>query len=240
MCVNKDNNYLDEAVNSILCQTFSEFEFIIVANNCDDDLYKKLSDYKDNRIRLFRTKIGQLAFNLNYGVNESIYDYIVRMDSDDISHPKRLEILKETIECNPSNFYCFSYDVIDTNNNVLRKVSMLGGPVNMDSLFFSNKICHPTVAFNKNKFFELRGYSGGFQSEDMDLWFRLNRADITIYSSVESVLKYRIHPQQSKGNILPYCEVSGYILRELLLDFSIKKLLALIISIGKRIVKPYK
>ena len=85
MCVNQDQPFLDQAVDSMIAQDYKdEYEIVIVANNCLDALFEKLQGYaeKSKNIRLFRTSIGQLAFNLNYGFDQAKGDYVVRMDAD--------------------------------------------------------------------------------------------------------------------------------------------------------------
>src|SRR5690606_12809977 len=81
MCVNQDQPFLSQAVESMITQDYKdEYEIIIVANNCLDALFEKLQGYaeKSKNIRLFRTSIGQLAFNLNYGFDQAKGDYVVR------------------------------------------------------------------------------------------------------------------------------------------------------------------
>ena len=78
MCCNRDDGFLDEALQSVLKQTYEDFEFLIILNNCSDELYKKILNVDDPRIVVHRTKIGQLSFNLNYGINLASRAYIDR------------------------------------------------------------------------------------------------------------------------------------------------------------------
>ncbi|EFF2259628.1 glycosyltransferase family 2 protein, partial [Escherichia coli] len=87
--VNKKNPFLDEAINSILSQTFSSFEIIIVANCCTDDFYNELKHKVNDKIKLIRTDIAYLPYSLNKAIDLSNGEFIARMDSDDISHPDR-------------------------------------------------------------------------------------------------------------------------------------------------------
>ena len=61
----KNNEYLDLSVESILGQSLKEFELIIIANNCDEKLWESLQKFNEQRVRLYRTVIEQIAFNLN-------------------------------------------------------------------------------------------------------------------------------------------------------------------------------
>ena len=85
MCVHKLTPFVGEAVASVLGQTDPDFEFIIVANNCGEDLWCFLNEFDDRRIQLYRTRIGQLSFNLNYGLNLAKEGDILRIDADDIA-----------------------------------------------------------------------------------------------------------------------------------------------------------
>ena len=97
MCVNKLTPFVGEAVESVLGQTDPGFEFIIVANNCNEDLWSFLKKIDDPRIKLYRTNIGQLSFNLNYGLNLAKEGYILRIDADDIALPDRLVSTKSAL-----------------------------------------------------------------------------------------------------------------------------------------------
>ncbi|EJX7572524.1 glycosyltransferase [Vibrio cholerae] len=240
LCVNKDNEFLEDAIESVLSQDYTNFEFIIVANNCTDQLFEKLASFSDSRIKLFRTSIGQLSFNLNFGIEHSRFQYIVRMDSDDVCYPDRLSNIKKVIESEDSDFYCFSYDMIDEYGRLISRIQLSDGFYDLSKSFLRHQVCHPTVVLKKSSILKIRGYSGGFQSEDYDLWLRASRMNFTMYMSSFVTLKYRLHESQSRGNVLPYCEVSSYILREMLLEFSFYKFFALFISVIKRIIKPVK
>ncbi|CAC9258661.1 colanic acid biosynthesis glycosyltransferase WcaA [Citrobacter werkmanii] len=92
MCINRFDLYVMPAINSILNQTYTEFELIIVANGNNASeiaAIKKKEVVNKKNIRVIETSIGQLGFSLNLAISESKYDIIARMDSDDISLPQR-------------------------------------------------------------------------------------------------------------------------------------------------------
>ncbi|WP_131825405.1 glycosyltransferase [Salinivibrio sp. ML323] len=231
MCVNEDNPFLEEAITSVLQQDYQEFEFIIVANNCTDQLYKKLCEFEDSRIRLFRTSIGQLSFNLNFGIDKACGRYIIRMDSDDVCLPNRLSICKEYAS-SEYDLIAFSAELIDENNRCVGIRDL--GRESVNRIIYKNPIIHPAVMLKKESLVRIRGYLGGYQSEDYDLWLRMIGKGYKIHFSKEVVLKYRIRNGQSKGSLLPYCEVAGYFLRELLLYKKLSLLAGLFIAIIKR------
>ncbi|SVC41049.1 uncharacterized protein METZ01_LOCUS293903, partial [marine metagenome] len=93
--------YLNEAIDSILNQTFQNFEFIIIDDGSTDDSVKIIKSYDDNRIRLVenRNNLGQ-SETLNKGLSLTRGKYIARMDQDDISMPERLKKQFEFMENN--------------------------------------------------------------------------------------------------------------------------------------------
>ncbi|HIF9514551.1 TPA: glycosyltransferase [Photobacterium damselae] len=232
LCVHEDNPFLDKAINSILEQEYdNDFEFIIVANNCTDELFLKLEQYKDERIRLFRSKIGQLAYNLNYAIDKSRGEYIVRMDSDDIALPSRLRICEKYIGY---DVIACSANIINEKDKIISERILKGINISKD-LIYKNPIIHPASAIKKSTILKQRGYLGGFQSEDYDLWLRLNKAKASFIFVPEKVLNYRISEVQSKGSLLPYCEVSSYFWREFLLTLKSQYFLGWCLSIAKRL-----
>ncbi|MDT8869696.1 glycosyltransferase [Vibrio fluvialis] len=231
LCVNKDQEFLNDAIFSVLNQTYSDFEFIIVANNCEDELFNKLLGFEDPRIRLFRTAIGQLSFNLNYAINVAVGDYIVRIDADDVCMPDRLEMCSE--------FIGSDYDVVAFSCHYINDLGETIGGRNLanekiENIFYRNPIVHPAVMFKRDSIVRAGGYLGGFQSEDYDLWIRLYNKGCRFYFSDKVAIEYRIHDSQTKGSLLPYCEVSGYFIREFLLSLKFKYLFSFFVSVFKR------
>lgn len=238
--MNKNIPYLKDAILSVINQNYSnEFEFIIVANNCEDELYEYLKTFKDSRIRLFRTQIGQLSFNLNYALNLSYGEYIIRMDADDISLPMRLaETEKEILLAQP-DVLGFSANYINEQGKVIGQTPDYSSKNLRTLLLMKNPFVHPTVAIKKKILLSIGGYLGGRQSEDYDLWIRLSKiSGVNFTISPIKVLEYRINEEQSRGNVLPYCEVSSYFLREFLISWNPKYLCAMLIAICKRIILP--
>ena len=87
LAINSDHGFLRDAINSILDQSFEDFEFIIIANNCSDELWLELNKFTDldPRIKIKRLKIGGLIFALNYGLAIAKGAYIARMDAAALS-----------------------------------------------------------------------------------------------------------------------------------------------------------
>ena len=83
--------YVVEAVESVLAQTFKDFEFIVVDDGSQDRTLEFLGHFSDVRMRVISTENGGLTAALNAGLQVARGKYIARMDSDDVCHPSRLE-----------------------------------------------------------------------------------------------------------------------------------------------------
>jgi len=240
LCVNKYTEFLPKAIDSILNQNDKDFLFYIIANNCDDELWNFINSYNDKRIKACRTKVGQLTFNLNYGLNIIEADYILRMDADDISMPNRLELTKKQLLANKyPDVLSGSFVLIDEDDNEIStdKESLSSEEIK-SMLWLRNKICHPSVAINRKSLLNLGGYSWGFNSEDYDLWVRMSRsASSRLIRSEDVFLKYRISPGQTRAGKLPYSEVAALMLREFLYSRSVKYFFGFVVAVLKRYIK---
>ncbi|MBU1312774.1 MAG: glycosyltransferase [Alphaproteobacteria bacterium] len=238
MCVNRDNPWLNEAIESVLAQDDRQFEFLIGANACSDDLWSKLNIYAagDARIRLFRTSIGQLSFNLNLLADQAAGEYLVRMDADDVSLPHRLRTLRETLERDPADVLGSAVMLIDGKNDVIGRMDFPeSGEAIARALPKRSVICHPSVAIKKAFLVEMRGYLGGFFSEDTDLWLRAVRSDAKLRNLPIVLLHYRVHPNQSIMSPVGYAEVASHWLREWLLRPSWYNLRGLTVAVSKAV-----
>lgn len=83
LCVHNAENYIDECINSILVQSFEDFELLIVDDGSTDNTLNKLMNYPDSRIRIIQRDHGYID-SLNYGLHASTGEYIARMDADDL------------------------------------------------------------------------------------------------------------------------------------------------------------
>ncbi len=95
--------YIDEAIESILNQTFTEYEFIIIDDGSSDDSFSKICDWqtKDNRIKAIRQENIGRSLTRNRGIKLASSEFIAFMDADDISTPRRLELSYDYLKNNP-------------------------------------------------------------------------------------------------------------------------------------------
>lgn len=220
MAAHRNDEFLEQAINSVLGQTFSNFELIIVENAGNDALWQKLQGFKDDRIRLFRTNIRQIAFNRNYCLNESRAELIAVMDSDDVCEPHRFENQFKFLSENPTiDVVGSSYLRISPSNEIIGKVEMpLTDSRIRKTMFVSNPFCNPTVMFRKKSVLDIGGYLGGFHSEDYDLWLRLAGQSSARFANIEThLLRYRVHSNTFQQKPASYYEMSAHFLRQLFL-----------------------
>lgn len=153
--------YLEEAVESVLNQTYKNFKFIIVDDASTDDTLKYLKSLKDRRIKLIRNKKNfGLAASLNIALQRTQGDYIARMDADDVSKPERLATQIGFMKKNPKVDICGSFvEVINEKGKVIGKLKK---PISdkdiKKELFWLTPLLHPTWFVKKKVFKNLNGY----------------------------------------------------------------------------------
>lgn len=178
MSVHNGEKYLREAIESILNQTFKDFEFLIVNDGSTDSSKEIILSYDDPRIVYVEneTNIG-LTKSLNKGLKLAKGEYIARMDADDWSYPKRLEVQNGFLDSNSEVVLAGSLsEIIEMDGSI----SFQHRSSNKEQLYydltFSNIFAHSSVMFRKKTVADIGGYDESFsKSQDFDLWYRLSR-----------------------------------------------------------------
>lgn len=226
---NTPEEYLREAIESILKQTFSNFEFVIIDDGSTDRNVKKvIQSYQDKRIAYYYKENAGVANALNYGIKKATGTYIARMDSDDISLPERLEKQVAFLDAHPDislvgalyeRFpeYCIPH---------------LPQTVGLIDMLKWCPVAHPLVMFRK-KDFESRHlfYDPAYRTEDYELWGRALLAGLKFANIQEVLLKYRWHASnvsnQKKAEMDKDTQrVKDQIIQALSGEFEIQKKLA--------------
>ena len=193
--------YLKKAIDSILTQTFQDFELIIINDGSRDGSQKIIKSYNDQRIRLINQDNQGLVGALNNGIKLSLGKYIVRMDQDDISMKNRLFEQINFMESNPnigiSGTYIILIDKFD--NSIGRMVYPLAHEEIKAQLLFSSPLAHPSVIIRKSILQKNDLKYLNVKSEDYDLWVR--SAQVTQLANVgKFLLKYRVGVGISKNS----------------------------------------
>jgi glycosyltransferase involved in cell wall biosynthesis len=202
MSVYNGESHLGEAVESILNQTFTDFEFIIVDDRSTDSTWSILSEYaaRDKRIVLQQNKnnIG-LAKSLNKGLAIARGEYIARQDADDISLSVRfanqVEYLDKNIEIGVLGT---EVELIDDRGRPILDFSPPFLPTTPGmvrwALFFRCCLHHPTVMVRRRVYNNFGGYDPGCpHAEDYELWLRLAVAKIKICNVQQKLVRLRKH-----------------------------------------------
>jgi glycosyltransferase involved in cell wall biosynthesis len=199
MAVNRNNRHLHTAIQSILDQSMTDFEFIIIANGRNEDLWTVLQSIKDDRVRLLRTDIEQLPFSLNLGIQHAKSPYVARMDADDVAAKERLAIQCKFLDENKHiDVVGTRYRHIDDTGQTFGKSPRLRlTPREIHKqLPYESCVSHPTAMVRRDSVLAVGGYAYGLYAEDWDLWIRMNRAGLQLANLNEVLLFYRIHDRQ--------------------------------------------
>ena len=193
--------YLPASVNSILDQTYENFELIAIDDGSTDETRDWLAarSLLDNRLRFLDNRGTGLVDALNYGVSQSKGDYIARMDADDIAMPRRFERQVKFLEANPFIAVLGTQVLpIDAKGDPAGKVTALPTDPATIANALLEKGCvfrHPTIMARREALQSMGGYRADLTyAEDFDLWLRMaerfqlaNLPDVTLF--------YRSHPQ---------------------------------------------
>lgn len=198
MPVYNGEKYLREAMESILEQSFSDFEFIVVNDGSTDSSSEIIKSFSDPRIVYIDngTNFG-LSRSFNTAIRVARGTYIARMDADDVSALNRLERQLSFLKRHPHvDIVGSSLLFIDEKSNVLRSYHKQLDHVSIKfSSLFSTPMMHPTV-MGKASVFKSHEYNENLHnSEDYDLWSRLLFETQTHFANIwEPLLKYRTYP----------------------------------------------
>lgn len=197
MSVYNDKKYVSVAIDSILNQSFKDFEFIIINDGSTDKTLEILNDYerKDSRIVLINQENKGLTKSLNIGIKKAKGKYIARMDSDDISHPQRLQKQIEFLE-NNQDYALLGCNVIkiDESSDELEKNKTKYSYEDIYKRFkYGNCIAHGSVMINKQLIGELLEYDENFKySQDYRLWTKIAKK-YKVANTYEHLYYLRLH-----------------------------------------------
>lgn len=200
MTVYNGERYLHAALDSILAQTFADFELIVIDDASTDGSSAILDNYDDRRImRLTNDTNFGLTRSLNRGLDAARGRYIARMDADDISLPKRFEVQVAYLDTHSqTGLVSMEMQTIDEDGMPLPRPTtyeIMAGPYFHWSMLWRNLIVHPTVMMRRAvlETHYLRYDEAYRTAQDYDLWLQL--AEYAGVAKLPDVgLLYRVHP----------------------------------------------
>jgi len=208
MSVYNGERYLRDAIDSILNQTYQDFEFIIVDDGSTDATVDIINSYNDKRIKLYRLPFNNgVGAALDFGLKQCSGKYIAKVDADDISHSKRFQIQKEYLDRNPdltvvgSLINCFSTDeevlkserYRNLKNSYEKQVNSIISKEDIkQKLYWFCCINHPTVMI-RSEIYKKMGYDHNLRiGEDYKLFYSLNKMGYLMEKIPEVLLNYRV------------------------------------------------
>ena len=169
--------FLEASIRSILDQSFTDFEFLIVDDGSTDDSPALLDRFatEDTRIRVFHRENAGLTVSLGIALKEARGVYIARQDDDDISLPDRLRRQKEFLDAHPSVAVIgCRYKTIDPSGKIVGHSNVPMGNASIKrALLTHNVIAHSGAMFHRQKVLDIGGYDPQYRTaQDYDLWCR--------------------------------------------------------------------
>ena len=207
--------YVAEAIQSILEQTYQDFEIVITDNGSTDGTNKAIREFKDTRIKLLTLPNNQGACaGLNNSIKNASGELIALISSDDVFLPDKLKKQVEFLDENPDKVAVLTYaEFIDDNSNYLtdeqhhyKGIFRQPNRTRLEwlRLFFlhGNCLCHPSALIRKRCYDHIGLYDERFaQLPDFDFWIRLCMK-YELYVMPENLVKFRIHQNQASANNL--------------------------------------
>lgn len=200
MSVYNGQDYLKAAIDSILTQTFEDFEFLIIDDCSTDDSWKILSAYaeQDPRIQLVKNSenVG-LTKSLNKGLRLIKGAYVARQDADDVSLPQRLKKQADVLD-GEQNCVLVSCNLrpIDAQGAIIKDLACQSELVPWYLLFYNRIAGHSQVMYRRDSVLSLDGYDEHHRySQDYELWCRLST--LGSFTILPDVLLLRHHHTQS-------------------------------------------
>jgi len=197
-------SFLKEAIDSILAQTFEDFELIIVNDGSTDASEEIVFSIEDNRIVYIKNEFNiGIVGSLNKAIEVAKGKYIARMDADDVSYPIRFQIQLDYLEANLEVGICSSVLKVLGKNEII-KYPEIHEDISFEFLV-RNAIAHPAVMFRKAlyDFYQFKYSEDFFPAEDYKLWTQFAGV-CKLYNFQFPFLEYNIHPSsisQSKKEI---------------------------------------
>ena len=190
--------YITKAVESILAQTFMDFEFIIIDDGSTDSSLKILETYaaKDERIHLTSRKNKGIPRTRNEMLALTSGEFIAVMDADDVALPERFALQVKFLRSHP-DYVCVggAHEVIDEKGRLLTRLELPQNNDEIQQLMLAGhgSICHPCAMIRRASLMEVGGYDEALlTAHDLDLWLKLGEVG-ALANLKDTVLKYRLH-----------------------------------------------
>lgn len=191
--------YITSSIESVLNQTFNEFELLVAFNGTTDNSRELVSNFNDSRIKIFDYGDDKgKSKTLNKLIREAKFDIVALQDDDDIWLAEKLEKQIKFID---------RYDVVGTFINYIDENNQITGNPNLSRFPFEivnyslkglNQVANTSAIFKKSIAIEIGGWRDGLDGiEDFDFWLRLMRNGKKFINIPESLVYHRIHSESN-------------------------------------------
>ncbi len=194
-----------DAIESILQQSFQDFELLVVENGSSDGTKKLLLQYADHpKVEIYNLEKANLVEAINYGLQQSRGEYIARMDADDISHIDRLQKQIDFFGANPELGLVATQvefkSSLEKSEGLAFYVEWQNRALTTTDIelrrFIESPIAHPTVMIKREILIEAGGWRDGQFPEDYELWLRLMDGGIKMAKIPEKLLIWSDHGER--------------------------------------------
>lgn len=189
-------NLVELAIQSILTQSYSNFEFIICDDGSEDNTYELVKNIinNDKRVILLKNRENRgLAYSLNKCLKVATGNYIARMDADDISEKSRIEEQKNFLDKH-EEYAIVGCNLLFINENGVWGKRIFEIEPQKESFLFTSPFCHPAIMMRRNVLDELNGYlveKITRRAEDYDLFMRMYSKGYKGYNLQKFLYKFR-------------------------------------------------
>lgn len=210
-------NFIKKAVDSVLNQSYSEWELIIVDDCSKDDSVKIIEEYSeiDSRIILIKKNVNSgVADSRNLGIKSASGFYLAFLDSDDIWNSEKLKSQVDFMRKNNASISFTQYFRIDSNDTVIKEIQNIPESVTYNDLLKGNSIAMSTSMIEYKKidgvFFEKIGH------EDYYFWLKILRLGFVAYGLRETLVSYRVHQTSLSANKFKAIKYTWFIYKNML------------------------
>ncbi len=206
------SNYLSEAINSAISQTYDNCEVIVVNDgSVDNNATELIALSYEDKIKYFSKKNGGVSSALNFGIEKSTGEYISWLSHDDLYYPNKIEeqvSMLEWLEFKDDKIIFNDFELIDEENKI---ITLIKSPTKKYDIFFN--LISQNFVFNwctllipKGAFLEIWLFDNNLKTtQDYNMWLRFIKWGYEFIHLPMSLTQYRIHPNQDSINKKELC-----------------------------------
>lgn len=207
--------FIGKTIESVLKQTYTDWEMIIVDDASKDNTEEIVNKYNDKRIKYIKLKENCGAdVARNTAIEEAKGKYMAFLDSDDLWQAEKLKKQIQFMEQNNYNITATDYEQIDEEGNKLNKIIKTKGKVNYNSMLLSNSVGNSTVVYNVEKLGKFK-VPNIKKRNDYALWLQMLKKEKYIYGIPEILMQYRVRSNSISRNKLNLIKYQWQLYREI-------------------------